>query len=182
MSVRQRLAELYSQLAEQSQQKAGKFPVIEHDAAWPSPCEIAGSIEEGLVQWQGVAVDNQSLSPLADALEITLPEGVDELFSSHYGNNLTLAFDTKRVYLLQAWNQDDYERLQQNITGHVLMKRQLKQADTIFFAVTDEDDLLIVINVADGSVWLEYVGKVPHFKLAENVLEFLTRCQLSEVQ
>lgn len=182
MSVRQTLAHFYQQLSEQALQQTGKYAVIEHDDAWPSPCEIPNSVEGNFVQWQGIAVEDQTLEPLANALEISLPAGVDDLFSSHYGNNLTLEFDGKCIYLLQAWNREDYERLQQNITGHVLMKRQLKQADTLFFAVTDEDDLLLVINVADGSVWLEYVGKVPHFKLADSVAEFLARCQLSSNQ
>ena len=51
--------------------------------------------------------------------------------------------------LLQAWNEDDFDLLQQNITGHVLMKRKLKQASQrVFIGLTDQDDLLVTVLVA----------------------------------
>ncbi len=49
----------------------------------------------------------------------------------------------------------DFERLQQNLIGHILMKQKLKQAITLFFAVTDEDDIILSVNNNTGEVWAE---------------------------
>ncbi|GMM83186.1 hypothetical protein MTsN2n4_04130 [Pseudoalteromonas sp. MTN2-4] len=69
---------------------------------------------------------------------------------------------------------DDFVRLQQNITGHVLMKHKLKHADTVFIGLTEQDDLLITVKLETGKVWLEYVGKRPHHVLADSLEEFLS--------
>jgi len=54
------------------------------------------------------------------------------------------------------------------------MKQRLKQAETVFFAVTDEEDMIITINNETGAVWVERVGCEPHKKLADSLAQFLT--------
>ena len=76
---------------------------------------------------------------------------------------------------LQAWSKADFERLQQNLIGHLMMKARLKQSPTLFFAVTDEEDLNIVIDNIKGNVALEYVGKEPHKVLATSLAEFISQ-------
>ena len=114
-----------------------------------------------------------SLSDLASALELSFPAGVDEFYGHMYGGSILARIDGHRVELLQAWNKDDFELLQQNITGHVLMKRKLKQPETLFIGLTEQDDLLVTVQVNTGEVCLEYVGKKPHHVLAPNIESFL---------
>ena len=57
--------------------------------------------------------------------------------------------------LLQTQGPEDAERLLQNITGHILMKRKLKQPETVFIGLAHEaDDLLVSIDNQSGVVGL----------------------------
>jgi SecY interacting protein Syd len=81
--------------------------------------------------------------------------------------------------LLQPWNQGDFERLQQNLVGHILMKRRLKQPETFFIALTDEDDFILTVHNTSGEVMLEQVGLLPKEVVAPNLAEFLQSIQPS---
>ena len=86
--------------------------------------------------------------------------------------------------LLFAWSAKDFARLQENIIGHILMKQRLKQAETIFFAVTNEEDMIISLDNNTGEVWVEQVGCKPHKKISDSLVEFIGQltpsCTLSE--
>ena len=176
MSISENLQRLYNEIRKLAEEKTGAAPRVFHDSQWPSPCEISDTVENESVAWQ--QVDQQgSLENLANALEVSFPAALSAYFSSFYSDNLFVSFDQKNLCLLQPWSDDDFDRLQQNITGHVLMKRRLKQADTVFFATCEEEDLLLVMKLEDASIWLEYLGKEPHHKLADSMDEFLSRCK-----
>lgn len=53
------------------------------------------------------------------------------------------------------------------------MKQRLKQDETIFFAVTDEEDMIISVDNNNGEVWVERVGCKPHKKISDSLVEFL---------
>lgn len=53
------------------------------------------------------------------------------------------------------------------------MKRRLKQPETLFFAVTDQEDFIISLEHHSGHVVVEQVGKKPHIKLADSLLAFI---------
>ena len=53
------------------------------------------------------------------------------------------------------------------------MKRRLRQRDTLFFAVTDEDDFVLSVLNETGEVVLERVGKEPQEILATDLTSFL---------
>jgi SecY interacting protein Syd len=59
--------------------------------------------------------------------------------------------------------------------AHVLMKRRLKQDDTLFFALTDEEDYILSVVLKTGAVMLEKVGKEPHREIAKNISEFIAQ-------
>jgi SecY interacting protein Syd len=112
-------------------------------------------------------------SGLEAGLEMNIHPDIIAYYGRYWSDNLNAQAEQGRLQLLQAWNEPDYERLQQNIVGHVLMKRRLKQAETIFFALTDEDDFVLSIDNATGEVMLEQVGLVPQETLAPNLASFL---------
>jgi SecY interacting protein Syd len=76
--------------------------------------------------------------------------------------------------LLQVWNEQDFERLLQNLIGHALMKRRLEQPMTLFFAVTDDEDYILSLENDTGRVMLERVGLEPQEMLADNLAQFLS--------
>lgn len=161
------------------------LPKIEQDAEWPSPCEVSyanGDAENSHllaeeVYWQPAQIDNEqgvNFDNVESALEMILHPDIKTYFTTLYSENLDAACEEGNLSLLFAWNKDDFQRLQENLIGHILMKQRLKQAETIFFAVTDEEDMIISIENDTGSVWVERVGCAPHKKLADSLTQFIS--------
>ncbi|CAM4306091.1 SecY-interacting protein [Pseudoalteromonas byunsanensis] len=174
MAINQILSQLHENFAVHYQQEHQSLPCMYYDPQWPSPCEVGEPIDDERIQWQAAPQPNENnLQQLAMALECAFPTALDEYYSSFFAGNIVGTIEGHQVELLQAWNQEDYERLQQNITGHVLMKRKLKQEETVFIGLTEQDDLLLSVKLNSGEVCLEYVGKPPHHVLAPDLADFL---------
>ncbi|WP_442961769.1 SecY-interacting protein [Pseudoalteromonas sp. SMS1] len=165
---------LHQRFACATEQRQGHLPLIQHDTAYPSPCEKGQPDAHGQIQWQAISRRPRgSLADLAKALEVEFPEPLHAYYGAVFAGNVLATFEGHEVELLQVWNEDDFVNLQQNITGHVLMKRRLKQDDTVFIGLTEKDDLLITVKLSTGEVCLEYVGKPPHHILAANLGAFI---------
>ncbi|WKE64542.1 SecY-interacting protein [Gallaecimonas kandeliae] len=144
------------------------------DPDWPSPCEGDG-------RWQPVKRDPPGLfTDLEKALELALHPSVKAYYGHYFMEHLKVRHQRGEVLLLGAWNQADFERLQENLIGHVLMKRRLKQPITLFIACTDDEDLLLSIDNESGAVVLEPVGQEAREVLAPSLAEFLDNLSASE--
>lgn len=147
---------------------------IEYDVDWPSPCyqEIA---EQGqMVGWKPVLMDESvTFSNLEEALSLAIHPDLISYYCRFWSNNIDVKTDRGNLQLLFAWNQPDLVRLQQNLVGHVLMKRRLKQPETFFIGLTDEDDFIISLDNQSGQIMLEQIGLVPQEILASNMAEFI---------
>lgn len=151
------------------------YPELQPDSDWPSPCEFQA---QGSWHWQPVVIDEAlTFDNVEQALDIQLNEQFKEFYSLYYSENIDATHDKGVLQFLQAWSKSDFERLQQNLIGHLMMKNKLKQAATLFVAVTDQDDLNIVVNNETAEVCLEYVGKEPHQVLAKDLAEFISQTQ-----
>jgi SecY interacting protein Syd len=164
------------------QQTHGCLPTVEHDEQWSSPCEQSATKKKpssaGEVYWQPIVIDKSealSFENVESALELTLHEDIKTYFTLLYSESLAAQCDEGELSLLFAWNKDDFQRLQENLIGHILMKRRLKQEETIFFAVTDEEDMIISVDNASGAVWVERVGCKPHKQLSDSLAQFISQ-------
>lgn len=148
---------------------------IEFDPDWPSPC-YAHAAEPGvMVPWRPVRqTQANDFKNVESAMEITLDPQFCDYFTRYFSENLPAKAEQGQCELLQVWNQDDFERLQQNLIGHLLMKKRLKQPPTLFFALTDEDDFILTVDNESGRVMLEQVGKEPVKVIADDLKTFLT--------
>ncbi|WP_419569568.1 SecY-interacting protein [Rheinheimera sp.] len=143
------------------------------DPAQLSPCQI-GEVVDEQVRWQPVAQPElQSFSALEQALGLQFPQQLTEFYGSWLGAGLSVQHERGGVELLMAWHQADFERLQQNIVAHVLMKRRLKQRETVFIAATDDDNYLISMLLSSGEIYLERVGAEVSDCLAADLSQFL---------
>ncbi|HAR57060.1 MAG TPA: SecY-interacting protein Syd [Idiomarina baltica] len=142
-------------------------------------------IGEEQVIWRPVKRDEvQDFSTLESALDMRFHDSVKRLFGDWFSGDLSLAFATGETTpsmgfeLLMPQCQEDAERLLQNLTGHILMKRKLKQPVTIFIGILHEhDDCLVSIDNSTGEVALEWLGKLQHQTLAVDLATFLLQCQ-----
>ena len=180
------LVQILQQFSEQYiadyQQTYACLPTVEQDEEWLSPCEQSTTDKknapEGKVYWQPTAIDKSealSFKNVESALELTLHNDIKTYFTSFYSESLDALCDEGELSLLFAWNKNDFQRLQENLIGHILMKRRLKQQETIFFAVTDEEDMIISVDNASGAVWVERVGCKPHKQLSDSLAQFISQ-------
>ncbi|MEI6894799.1 MAG: SecY-interacting protein [Colwellia sp.] len=178
------LLKLTQDYSQQHQVKYGHLPIMEHDEQWTSPCEL-GSHDDNHHYWQAIAMENSALSDVKDeklsftdlesALNLELHSDIKTYFTTVFSGDIEAECSEGQFTLLFAWNKEDFARLQENIIGHILMKRRLKQDETIFFAVTDEEDIIISVNNKSGEVWVERVGCQPHIKLSDSLINFISQ-------
>lgn len=147
------------------------------DLASPSPSQV-GDIIDGSVQWQPVLQQpTADFSNVEQALELRLHPDIISYYQHYFGAGLAAEHQRGKLALLMVWNADDLARLQENIIGHILMKRRLKQRETVFFATTEDDDILLSVLNSTGEVYLERVGQEVSEKLASNLAEFISQLQ-----
>ncbi|MGB2105541.1 MAG: SecY-interacting protein [Glaciecola sp.] len=151
------------------------------DQQWPSLCinEATDSLFDGQeISWQPIARPANDMEEFSQALGLTLPELLIEFYSAFFAEHLELTIHQGRITLLQAWNEEDFARLQENLIGHALMKRRLKQSPTLFIGLPENDDYLISVLINTGEVVLEPVGKEPTTILAPSLAHFFqSLCQ-----
>jgi len=183
-TLTQALLNFSKNYSKQHIEQFGHLPTVEHDELWPSPCEL-GSHDTSRHYWQAVVMESEqstdkkeealSFVNVESALNIELHPDIKIYFTTIYSGDIEALCDEGELSLLFAWNKEDFERLQENIIGHILMKQRLKQDETIFFAVTDEDDMIISVDNSSGEVWVEQVGCKPHKKLSDSLAEFINQ-------
>ena len=150
------------------------LPLVEHDNQWLSPCEQGEADSNAMVQWQPVQCpETLGFDNMEHALGFAIHPDIKAFYGSFYSGNLPAITDDGRLELLQVWNRDDFDRLQENLLGHIMMKRKRKQAITLFLGLTDHDEIIISINNDTGEIWAESVGKEPHKFLSRNLATFI---------
>ena len=153
---------------------------IEYDSNWPSSCYTQKKTEGELVAWAPVLREVPGdFKGIETGLEMKIHPDVVSFFGRYWSDNLNAETKQGKLQLLQAWNEDDFQRLQQNLVGHILMKRRLKQAESIFFALTDEDDFILSIDNLSGAVLLEQIGLVAKETLSPDLSSFIEQLQPS---
>ncbi|MBD3585409.1 SecY-interacting protein [Salinimonas sp. HHU 13199] len=157
----------------------GQSLTTAYEPAWPSPCyqlPDTASLKEGdQVSWVPVRQDSgNNFSQLEDALEITLDNQFKTFFTRYFAFNIAASAPQGPCELLQVISDDDFARLQENLIGHILMKRRLRQPETLFFGLTDDDNLILCVKNETGEVVLERVGKKGEEIVADDLCTFLS--------
>ncbi len=148
-------------------------PLQEFDPDWDSPC-FYGELIDGKKAWRPVARDIcPSFENIENALEILIDPQLPVLFGSYFCDHLPAHFEGQHVDLIQAWNSEDFERLQENMLAHLMMKKQLKQSPTLFIACCEDDMEIIAIDNTTGEVVLETLGKGVSRVIAPDLATFL---------
>ncbi len=174
------LQQLFQQFIHEHKNKYQCLPKVEFDNEWISLCQEGKPDNDNYIQWQPCQVSKTVIfSNIESALGLPINKELIAYFSSFYSESVPASFNNEYLELLFAWNDNDIERLQENIIGHILMKKKLKQAITIFFAVTEHDDTIISVNNNTGEVWLERVGAEPHEKLSDSLHSFLSQLSIA---
>ncbi|MCL1131456.1 SecY-interacting protein [Shewanella sairae] len=139
-----------------------------------SDCIVGELDNDGAAFWQAVQRQQPGqFDNVETALELTLQADINPFFGGYFSAPLFFDSPWGAGELIQVWNQTDFEYLQQNIIGHLMMKKKLKQEPTWFIGVLDEEDKMLTVNNSDGSVWIEIPGEVQSTQLAGSLNEFI---------
>jgi len=156
-------------------------PQVCYAVDWDSPCldhlPQAVKVADALLPWQMVPRE-ASLDNLNPALDFTLPIHLQDFYCACYADHLQVKFADKDLTLLQIWNEEDFVQLQENIIGHVLMKRRLKQRDTVFLGFTANDDELISMELRSQHIVLEPLGCDNLTTLAKDFPSFVNQLEV----
>jgi SecY interacting protein Syd len=160
-------------------QKSFDTLITQHDPQWPSPCESGQpwQDEQGVAwtAWQPVPRHStaEDFSGLETALEMPIHPDIKTHYGRYWSANLEAEAPEGHVSLLYLWNQEDVDRLVENLFGHAVACRHNRTPFSVFFACTEPDsDLFLTINNTTGAVQLEEPGKPPLRVVAENLAEF----------
>ncbi len=147
----------------------------EYDDEFHSPCYLPDNLTNGAeVEWRPFLRPTPvNLKNLEEALEISIHSDISSLFGRYFSLDMNAKTERGKLTILQALNEEDYQRLQKNLIAHVLMKRRLKQPVTLFFALTDEEDVVLSVLPETSEVVLELIGQPHKETIATSLLEFV---------
>jgi len=129
-----------------------------------------------VILWRPVERDPPAdFSGLEQALDVQVHADLKAWYGSFWCDTFEVRAQEGRVALLQVWNQQDFDRLVANLIGHALAKRRSKDALTLFFACTDQDEYFLSLENRSGVVLLERPGAPPEKQVADSLTEFLHR-------
>ena len=162
-----------SKLIEKTAQENSAL-LIDYDPQWPSLCYVNQSSSGEKVAWQPIKQTGTLVwHDFESALSLSLHPSIKSFYGCYWSEHLQATHQSGRLSLIQLWNLDDFARLQQNLIGHILMKRRLKQHETVFFALTEEEDFILSVHNNTGEVMLEQVGLEPKQVVATDLATFL---------
>lgn len=145
------------------------------DPSASSPAQYGEVLAEQVAWWPVVQQEPLNFADLERGLELELHPAIKTFYSTLWGGELQVQHQRGSASLLLLWHAEDFVRLQQNIIGHVLMKRRLKQRESVFFAVTDEEDMMLSVLNSTGEVYLEQTGREVSQLIAPDLASFLTQ-------
>ena len=155
-------------------------PSVEFDPPWPSPCIAPNDTElnastnnKTIVLWRPTKrQDPKIFNDIEGALEFTFRDDFKEFFGSFWSNGICVERDDINFSLIQIWNEEDQEKLKENILGHSFAKLKNRQPLSYFIGCTFGDDI-VCIEHESGEIVLEKPGRKAHKTLSNSLEEFL---------
>jgi SecY interacting protein Syd len=139
----------------------------------PSPCRYDPRNPALWQRWTRPQMAD--LHNIAVALGCDFHPAIHTYYGHGFAGQISASFKGLAVTLVQPWNDDDFERLQENMVAHVMMLRRLKLPLTIFIATVPNELQVVSLDNDSGAVVLEQLGQPTRWILADSLAEFLQR-------
>lgn len=158
--------------------ECGHSPASSELLGVPSPCIQQTTADQ--VYWLPQPFTlAQNLEAVERAIELRLQPSVTAWYSSQFAGDMTATFGSTACTLLQTWSEEDFLRVQENLIGHLVMKRRLKQSPTLFIATTESELEVISVCNLSGEVILEQLGTQKRSVLAPDLQQFIEALQVA---
>lgn len=155
-------------------EKQGTWPQSADLYGVPSPC-IISSLEDYVI-WQPKPNNGeQNVNAVERAMDIVVQPAVHAFYATQFAGDMPARFADMTLTLLQTWSEDDLQRVQENLIGHLVTQRRLKLPPTQFIATLESEfDMISVCNL-NGEVILETFGTTKRRVLAADTASFLSQ-------
>lgn len=175
-SVAQALHAFTHRYCELWRAQRGTQPASHELYAIVSPCIVQQDDDRIFWSPQPFAPAND-LSAVERALDIIVrPEG-HQFYTTQFAGDMAACFQEQQLTLLQTWSPADFERVQQNLIGHLVTQRRLKLPPTVFLATLDSETEIIALSNLTGEVVLEKLGVSSRTLLAPSLSDFVNSLQ-----
>lgn len=142
----------------------------------PSICKVNDDTD-GAIYWKNVVHKSlMRLDGVERGVEITLQNDIHVFYGMQFSGDIQVIFQSAQFNLLQAWNEEDFINLQENIIHHLVTQRKKKRSPTVFIGTTHDDDIILSICNLTGNVLLEQLSNNKRTILSENLIVFLSNC------
>lgn len=151
------------------------LPSVNFTPRWPSPCDVKTDIPEqnNVSYWKPSPREDLTIfAELEKALEITFREDFKQFYGSFWSNGICVEREDINFSLIQIWNEEDQEKLKENMLGHAFAKLKSKHPLNYFIGCTFGDDI-ICLDHESGEVVLERPGRKAHKVLSPSLEVFL---------
>ncbi|WP_336238997.1 SecY-interacting protein [Enterobacter chuandaensis] len=157
-------------------EKHGTWPQSADLYGVPSPC-IISSVDDYVI-WQPKPFGGeQNVNAVERAMGIVVQPAVHAFYTTQLAGDMPARFADMTLTLLQTWSEDDLQRVQENLIGHLVTQKRLKLSPTLFIATLDSElDVISVCNLS-GEVIKETLGTRNREILAPSLADFLTRLE-----
>ncbi len=174
----------FSTLYVQSWQQAhNSLPIAEGYENLPSPCCVfKGALSseqkdhsyEAKVRWQPIKREQfADFSNVEQGIGLTLHSDIKTFYASQFAADMPVLFQGEHLVLIQVWSDEDLTRLQENILGHLVMQKRLKNEPSVFIASTKDERELISICNTSGKVIKEKIGTNERVVIAKQMVDFI---------
>lgn len=164
-SIDQKLWLFIQRFINQWQQQYNTMPQSEAYLGLTSPCIIQKT--ENIVIWQPIKRDLPfDFKNVEQAIGFDLHEDIKAFYAHFYCADMSANFNGLSLELIQVWNDEDLNSLQENILGHLFMQKKLKQPPTVFIGSTNDELEVISVCNETGKVIKERIGTSRKIQLA----------------
>lgn len=158
------------------QQQRASLPRSEELYGIPSPC--ISSTDADAVFWQpqpfSLAVN---ISAVERALDIVVQPPAHSYYTTQFAGDMQARLAGETMTLLQTWSPDDFQRMQENLIGHLVVQKRLKLSPTLFIATLDSELEVISVCNLSGEVLKETLGTRKRTTLAPSLASFLNQLE-----
>jgi len=172
----QALTDFTTRYCEFWQQQCGHPPASAALYGVASPC-ITQTLDDEIF-WQPQPFTlAKNLDAIERAIGLQIQPALVAFYTTQFAGDMSAQLNGNELSLVQVWSEEDFVRVQENLIGHLVMKRRLKQTPTLFIATTESELEVISLCNLSGEVIIEQLGKNKREILAGSITDFLKLLQ-----